>query len=124
MNFTISSENRPEYLLIESKGHVVSKADLVKHSQLIYEEISKYNNKKILIYEPEMHFPQDLFAYIALVHDYIDNFPPDIRLLKIAIVVSAEYESPAKFWALACQNRGFDYSAFTSIKEANACLVK
>lgn len=124
MNFTITSQNKSDYLLIESKGRIVTKAELFKHSQLVHEEIIRYDNKKILVYEPELHFPQDLFSYLALVHNYIDNFPPDIRLLKIAIVVSAVYEEIAKFWAIACQNRGFPYNGFTSLQEAHTWLTQ
>ena len=109
--------------MIESKGEILKKTDLFEHSRLIYEEIIKHDNNKILVNEPEMHFPQDLFSYLALVRHYIDEFPPEIQLLKIAIVVSAQYQEIAKFWEIACQNRGFPYFTFTSFQEAHNWLI-
>jgi hypothetical protein len=124
MNIVITSHPRPEYLLIRSKGELISKDDLIKHSQMIYEEIMKHAAKKILVDDAETIFPLDLFSYYELVEFYLSNFPPDIRFLKIAIVISKEFEAVAGFWETVCVNRGLQYFAFTSFQDAHDWLVK
>ena len=123
MNIVITSRPEPHYLLVESKGDLYTKADLVKQSQLIHEEIIKHKAKKILVHETETSFPLDLFPYYELVKFYLDNFPGDIRMNKIAIVISEEYEKMARFWETVCINRGLQYFAFTSFQKAHDWLV-
>lgn len=123
MNIVITSRPEPYYLLVESKGDLHTKADLVKQSQLIHEEIIKHKAKKILVYETETSFPLDLFPYYELVKFYLDNFPGDIRMNKIAIVISEKYEKMARFWETVCTNRGLQYFAFTSFQKAHDWLV-
>ena len=123
MNITITSQNKKEYLLIESKGLIKTKEDLFMHSRMINDEIMKHDSKKILINEPETHFPLELFPYFGLVKEYVDNFPPEIRFLKIAIVVSDEYKEVADSWETLCVSRGLQYFAFTSFQEASDWLL-
>jgi len=123
MDLTITSQKKEEYLLIESKGSLKTKDDLLRHSQMIYEEIIKHDFHKILINEPETHFPLELFPYFNLVKEYIDNFPPEIRYLKIAVVVSGEYTQVAESWETLCVSRGLQYFVFTSFKEASNWLL-
>ena len=118
MDITITSQNKKEYLLIESKGSLETKEDLLKHSQLLYDEIIMHGAKKILVDEPQTHFPLDLFLYFDLVKNYIDSFPPDIRSLKIAIVIAEEYREIGDSWEALCVSRGLQYFAFTSFEEA------
>lgn len=122
MNITITSQNKKEYLLIESKGSIETKEDLLEHSQMLYNEIARHGLQKILINEPETYFPLELFHYFGLVQDYEDNFPPEIRNLKIAIVVSNDYKDVAATWEALCQSRGLQYFAFTSFQDAVTCL--
>ena len=122
MNITITSENKKEYLLIESKGTLETKEDLFAHAQMLFDEIQKYGSQKILINQPETYFPLELFPYFGLVQDYEDNFPPEIRNLKIAIVISNEYKDVAASWEAICQSRGLQYFAFTSFQDAISCL--
>ena len=118
MEISITSQNTSEYLLIESKGSLETGADLLTHSQLLYNEIKKYDAKKILIDEPGTHFPLDLFLYFDLVKNYIDHFPPDIRSLKIAIVTAEAYTEIAQSWEALCVSRGLQFFVFTSFEEA------
>lgn len=123
MNIIITSHPGPEYLLIESKGELISKDDLKMHGQMIYDEIMKYAAKRILVNEPETSFPTDLFSYYELVEFYLNSFPPEIRFLKIAVVISEEFEKVAGFWETVCVNRGLQYFAFTSFRKAHEWLV-
>lgn len=123
MNIVITSRPEPYYLLVESKGEMFTKGDLIKQSQLIHQEIVKHKAKKILVNEPDTKFPLDLFPYYELVQFYLDHFPGDIRLNKIAIVISEEYEKMARFWETVCINRGLQYFAFTSFQKAHDWLV-
>lgn len=122
MNITISSRFTEDYLLIESKGKLETSEELLKHSQLLYEEIVKNGAKKILINEPGTHFPLDLFHYFDLVQNYVESFPPEIRTLKIAIVIADEYKEVAASWEALCVSRGLSFFAFTSFEDARECL--
>jgi hypothetical protein len=124
MNIIITSFNKPEYLLIESKGELSNKEDLVKHSEMIYEEVRKYGAKKALIDEPGTRLPVSLFSYYEAVEFYLNGLPPDIRSLKIAVVIAKEYKEMAGFWETVCVNRGLQYFAFTSFQDAHDWLVK
>jgi len=123
MNIVITSRPEPEYLLVESKGVLFTKDDLVMQSKLIHEEIIKHKAKKILVNEPDTKFPLELFPYYELVKFYVDNFPPEMRLNKIAVVIAQDYEKMARFWETVCNNRGFQYFAFTSFQKAHDWLL-
>ena len=124
MDITITSENKKEYLLIESKGTIETKEDLFAHSQMLYDEIKKHGAKKILVNAPETYFPLELFHYFGLVQDYKDNYPPEIFNLKIASVVCNDYREVAASWEALCQSRGLQYFSFTSFQDAVDCLLK
>jgi hypothetical protein len=123
MNITLTSENKKDYLLIESKGTIENKEELFEHSWSIYNEIARHGAKKILINEPDTHFPLDIFPYFDLVKNYIDNFPPDIRQLKIAIVIAKEYKEISASWESLCLSRGLQYFAFTEFTDAEQWLL-
>ena len=124
MSITITSQNKKEYLLIESKGSIETKEELFAHSRMLYDEIAKYGAQKILINEPETYFPLELFPYFGLVQNYEDNLPAEVRNLKIAIVVSNDYKDVAANWEAICQSRGLQYFAFTSYQDAISCLFE
>ena len=125
MNLQITSQNKTSHLLIVSKGVLSVKEDLFKQTELIYREIIKHKHSRILIEESQTSFPQSLFTYSDLVKFYQD-FPPEARLLKIAIVIPATDTDRkiADFWEVACLNKGFDFRAFSSAKEAENWLIK
>lgn len=124
MNITITSADKGDYILIISVGVVAGKDDLIKHAELIYREIIKYDNQKILLDDIDTRFPLDKFSYYEQVQSFIKNFPPEIRLLKIAVVLSPEFEEGGKFWETLAVNRGFEYHSFTSIEEARSWLIQ
>lgn len=124
MDITITSENKKEYLLIESKGILKTSDDLLKHAELIYAEIIKYDCAKILINEPGTSLPLDITQYFSVVKNYRNHFPSEIRELRLAIVVNTDYREVAETWETLCVSRGFQYFAFTSFEEAKNWLLK
>ncbi len=124
MNIEITSRPETGYLLVESKGELYTREDLIRQSQLIHDEIVKHKARRVLVYEPQTRFPVDLFPYYELVKFYLDNFKGDIRQNRIAIVIGEEYEKMARFWETVCINRGLQYFAFTSLKKAQEWLLK
>jgi len=124
MNITITSEEKDEYLLIESNGFIENKYDLFEHAEMIYAEIIKYDKKKILINQLGTKFPLELFSYLELANTYGDNFPFELRYLKLAIVVSEPFRKIADFWETACVNRGFQFFSFSSVDEAHYWLIQ
>lgn len=121
---TITSENKDGYLLIVCKGDIETKEELFKHSQLLFDEIMKHNAKKVLINDLETHLPLELFPYFGLVQEYVENYPPEIRSLIIAIVVAAEYKEVAESWETLCVSRSLSFYAFTSLDEASQWLIE
>lgn len=124
MNLAITSHNKPEYLLIGSRGNVKTEADMKEHCRLLFEEVLKYNCTKVLIDEPKTTFPKDMFVYYNVVNYYLDNFPPEIRSLKVAVVVAEKFKEVGYFWETVCVNKGLQYFAFTSFEEAHNWLIK
>ncbi len=124
MKIEVTSHPQPGYLLVESRGELHTREDLIKQSQLIHIEIVKHKARKVLVHEPETRFPLDLFPYYELVKFYLDNFPGDSHMNRIAIVIAEEYEKMAKFWETVCTNRGLQYFAFTSFERAHNWLIQ
>lgn len=123
MEITITSQAKRDYLFIETKAVLETTEDLINQSQRVFEEISKQHLKRILIDEPETKFPKDLVPYFDLVKNYIEEFPPEISQLKIAIVIAKEYIEIVNSWETICVSRGLNYCAFTSIQEAKKWLL-
>ena len=124
MNLTITSQNKDGYLLIECKGDIETKEELFEHSQLLFDEIMKHGAQKVLVDDIETHLPLELFPYFGLVQEYVENYPPEIRSLIIAIVVAAEYKEVAESWETLCVSRGLQFYAFTSLDEASQWLLE
>jgi|GEM_PF-1973586 len=123
MNFTITSQKKEGYLLIESKGIVENVEELITHSRMIYDEIAKYSFDKILVCEPEIDLPRDLVSHFNLVKNYSKEFPAEIKKLKVAIVVADRYKEVTASWESICQSRGLQFFAFTSLQDAINCLI-
>ncbi|MEK7225100.1 MAG: hypothetical protein AAB221_05410 [Bacteroidota bacterium] len=124
MNITITSVDRDEYILITSIGVLENRDDLLTHAELIYQEISKYDKHKILIDDIETRFPPNRLYYYDQVHFFGTGFPREIRFLKIAIVLSPEFEEIGKFWETLAVNRGFEYHSFISMAKAHQWLIQ
>jgi hypothetical protein len=119
----ITSDNNADFLFIRSVARLKNEEDLIKHARLIFDEYKKYGNKKVIVDGLETEFPFDLFPYYDLVQFYVEKFPPEIREIKLACVISPEYKRIGKFWETASNNRGFQYRAFISLREAEEWLI-
>jgi len=124
MNLTITSQNKDGYLLIVCKDNILTKEELFEHSQLLFDEIMKHGAQRILVDDTETHLPLELFPYFGLVQEYVENYPPEIRSLIIAIVVATEYKEVAESWETLCVSRGLQFYAFTSLDEASQWLIE
>jgi hypothetical protein len=124
MSFTIDTQNNEDYLLLVSKGSIESADELLEHANRIYEEFMKHQQKKVLIYQTETEFPSGLSSYLNLVNHYIDHFPIEIMSVRIAIVIQEKYKELGGFWETVCNNRGYEYHAFTSLPAAEDWLKK
>ena len=123
MEISIIPHEKKEHLLIVTKATLETKEKLLAQSQRLYEEIAKHGFKKIIIDERETILPDDVVPYFDLVKNYIDEFPPEIRELKIATVVAEEYKEFADTWETLCMSRGLNFNGFTSYDEAEEWLL-
>jgi len=51
MEITITTQNRNDYLLVETQAYIETKEELIEQSKLLYQEFVKHSFKKILIDE-------------------------------------------------------------------------
>ncbi len=120
----ITSENNADYLLIRSEANLKDEDDLIRHAILVFEEYKKYDNNKVILDGLATQFPSDLFPYYDLVQFYIEKFPPEVRTIKLACIISPEYNRIGKFWETVSNNRGFQYRAFTSLRSAEEWMME
>ena len=121
MAATITSESKSEYLLITGNGELRSAEDLIEQAEAIYSEFTKHDHTKILIDQRETTFPTRFFSYLDLVDHYV-TMP--IMLIKIAVVIDPKNKEIGDFWETACNNRGYQYFAFTSYEEAERWIIE
>jgi hypothetical protein len=65
-----------------------------------------------------------LIEYVNLEKFFSEELPPEIRSLKLAVVVNPRYKEVGDFWETYCRNRGFGYKAFTSMEDAGAYIAQ
>jgi len=124
MNITITSADKGDYTLITSVGVLESREDLFRHAELVYQEISKYGKHKILIDDTETRLPLNRLYYYDQKHFFSEGLPPEIRVFKIAVVISPEFKEIGEFWETVAVNRGFEYHSFISMEEAQSWLIQ
>jgi hypothetical protein len=115
MNAKISSHKEKGYLLINTSGAI---DDWKSFTLLILEEINHYSDKKIILDHRNLDYPAKLFNLAELVDFYHRDLPVDVRQLNLAIVVETTNCEVAKFWETYCNNRGYLFSAFDSLENA------
>lgn len=124
MDLTITSHPKEHYLLIESKGKLNTSEDLLVQSQLVFAEIIKYDYKKILLNETKTELPLNLAPYFDLVKNYSESVKPEVRTVKVVVVVSKRYKEVVSSWETICHSRGLHFYIFTSFKKAEKYLLK
>jgi len=124
MNITITSADKGDYTLITSVGVLESREDLFRHAELVYQEISKYSKHKILIDDTETRLPLNRLYYYDQIHFFSEGLPPEVRVFKIAVVISPEFKEIGEFWETVAVNRGFEYHSFISMEEAQSWLIQ
>ena len=120
MDAKMSSHQEEDYLLIKTSGTIKS---WIEFSKQLYEEITKFDCKMIVIDHMELEFPTCLTDYCELVNFYAQNLPFDIRLWKLAVVSDPKYKAIADFWETYCHNRGYRYKAFICMEDAVAWIT-
>ena len=123
MSVIITSYPKRDYLLIESKGILQTAEELLTQSQMVHAEIIKYDYNKILVNEPETVLPLDLTPYFNLVKKYAESKQPEVRKVKIVVVVSEKYKEVVSSWETICHSMGFRFYLFTSFSEAEDFLL-
>lgn len=123
MDLTITSQPKEHYLLITSKGKLSTSEELLEQSQLFFSEIIKYDFKKILFNETKTELPLNLAPYFDLVKKYSEIVKPEVRTLKIVVVVSKKFKEVVSSWETICHSRGLHFYTFTSFKIAEKYLL-
>ena len=114
----ITSNIEGDYLLIKASCIVNDLTDYNFLMNKFNEEIFKYDKRKVLLDMREVKYPVSPMLASESVSYVSKTFPDEIKLLKIAGVVSSSYKVIADFWEFQAIENGMDYKVFTSIEEA------
>ena len=120
MEIKITSEEYNNILILKTQGEVNGWERLTDE---IYEEVKKHNCRKIIIDHSLLKFSSSIVHAVDLVKHYKDNFPSDIRLVTIAVVVPENNREFAEFWETYCNNSGYKYFSFTSMNSATEWIM-
>ena len=114
----ITSNIEGDYLLIKVSCIVNDLTDYNFLMNKFNEEIFKYDKRKVLLDMREVKYPVSPMLASESVSYVSKTFPDEIKLLKIAGVVSSSYKVIADFWEFQAIENGMNYKVFTSIEEA------
>jgi hypothetical protein len=123
MSAKISSRKEGNLLIIKTSGDIKETGWSALAKQL-YEEISRHGCTRIIIDHLGLEIPTRLIEYVNLEKFFAEKLPPEVRSLKLAVVVNPIYKEVGNFWETYCRNRGFGYKAFTSMEEASAYIAQ
>jgi hypothetical protein len=93
-----------EYLLIKTSGRVDNIDDHKRLANELYEEIMKHDFSKVLLDHNEIDFTTSITDKTQLITYYSEAFPPDFRLLKIAVVANEKNKEIGDFWDVYANN--------------------
>lgn len=122
MNVVITSNIEDDYLLIKASCIVSDLTDYNFLMDKFYEEIMKYKKRKVLVDMREVKYPVSPMLASESVSYVSKTFPDEIKVLKIAGVVSSNFKVIADFWEFQAIENGMNYKVFTSIEEAHNYL--
>ena len=119
VNVLITSNIENDYLLIKASCRVNDLTDYNFLMNKFYEEIMKYEKRKVLVDMREVKYPVSPMLATDSVSYVSKTFSNEIKVLKIAGVVSSNFKVIADFWEFQAIENGMDYKVFTSIEEAH-----
>jgi hypothetical protein len=114
----MSSSLETGYLLIKISGSIADLEEMKLLTRQIYDEVMKYGSKKVVVDQTENQPLDSLVSQIELVEFYSEEFPTEIRHLKIAIVTDSKNKRIAGFWETYAFNRGYPFQVFYSMDDA------
>lgn len=97
--------------------------DLLLHGQMIFDELFKYSESKILVEETELRFPQSMLLYPDAIGHFEKLYAVEIPNYKIAAVIDKKFEKIGDFMQVLCSNAGFRYAAFSNFEKAEQWLL-
>ena len=123
MDINITSRPEEDYLYIECVGRITISSDLPKRAAIVYDEILKFDFKKVLFNQVDTIIPVGLFGYHDVVRHYENDFPAYLKEIKIAVVSAREYDNVGAFWQTICASKGYQFRNFNDLDKAKAWLL-
>lgn len=117
MAITITSRPETNWLLIEGKGVVENLKDEMLFANQCYEEILKHNSKKVLLDQRGIEFKSSIVDQYGVVTSY-KEFPPEVRNIRIALIVKPKEKELHESWELFANNRGYPWKVFIEMEAA------
>lgn len=124
MNITLLSRPEANWLVLEAAGVMRNTSDEKSFANSCYAEIVKHNYKNILIDQRKISYGSDIIDQCNVVSHYSEEFPPEIRSLRIAIVINPRDRAVNEFWELYANNRGYPWKVFCDMDDATAFLLE
>ena len=121
---TMTVRMEPEHLLIQGVGTIETLGDQKTWSDACYREVIKYDARRVLIDDRQLHFKTGIFDQCEVVTHYNDKFETFIRRVRVAIVVNHEDNELHDFWELYASNRGFHWKVFREMDAARDFLTR
>ena len=122
MKLILSSKQENDYLVVGASGSIADIEEYKLVEKRYYEEIMKYDIKKIIIDKTKMLYPKSLVLQSEIVDHYSVGSPETFRLWKLACVVYRNFMDIAKFWEFKATQSGYNHKTFDSIEEARAWI--
>jgi len=122
MKLALSSKQENDYLIVEASGSIADIKEYKLVAKRYYEEIMKYDIKRIIIDETKMKYPIRLVLQSDIVEHYSVRSPEEFRFWKLACVVDINFIEIAKFREFKATQSGYNHKAFESIEEARAWI--
>ena len=119
---SVISKEMGGYLLVVSSGTIETLEDWKELDRQEVELMFASDHKKVIVDERGVIHKEEILMVIKLVKQMIDNFPFELRYLRLAVVVDEGSMSIARFWETYSVNRGFNWRAFTAMDKAIAFI--
>ena len=79
--------------------------------------------KKVIVDESEMQYPDpSLLDVIEIAEFYSETFLPEMKFLKLAVVVHSDIKPIAEFWEFQIKQKGYGFRVFSTMEEAKKFL--
>ena len=124
MDLHITSKMERGYLLITARGLLKTVDEEKKLMRIYYLLAKEHKTNNVVVDESELEVPCTMENKMAIVDDYNESLPFEIRQLNIAMIMMPKYRVVTDFWETYSHNMGYPFKVFYSMWEAVAYIAQ